>query len=350
MSILRKDPLSHGWVIFAEERFEKPLEFDRAHIDLGRESCPFCPGNEAMTPPEICAKRPDTTKPDSPGWNVRTVPNQFAVLRIEGKLDRRGEGLYDMMNGIGAHEVVIETPDHDTGFPGFAPEKIEEVLSMFRERVLDLQRDRRFRYIQVFRNFGEPAGANIAHPHSHVIALPIVPRLVREEIVHAFDYWGMKERCIFCDIVGQDRRGRRLVYENNEFVALEPFASRFPFETWIYPLQHSSEFHRISDEGLAQLADTLKVTLGALEQALSNPAYNLVLHSAPCQPEKQYHTRRAQVNDYYHWHIEIIPRVTKVAGFEYGTGFYINPVLPENAAQRLRDVVEAITGRKAIDG
>lgn len=294
-----------------------------------------------MTPAEIQAVRSPGSHRDGPGWQVRCIPNKFAALHIEGRFDRRGEGLYDRMNGIGAHEVIIETPDPNARFHEYSIDHISDILRMYRDRSIDLSRDERFRYIQIFRNYGESAGATMAHPHSQVIALPILPRWVREEIHQALEYWKIKERCLFCDIVTQDEDGPRMVTSNSHFVALAPFASKFPFETWIYPREHAPYFHLIPDDQIASLAMILKSTLTALSQAINDPPYNLIIHSAPQKPEKVYHGSGNRVQDYYHWHIEIIPRATKVAGFEYGTGFYINPVLPENAAQYLRDIIRA---------
>lgn len=340
MSVLRKDPLTHGWVIFAEERFQPPTETIPTSPSSRPEHCPFCPGNERMTPPEIRAVRPPGSRRDGPGWTSRVVPNQLAILHIEGKLDRRGEGLYDMTNGLGAHEVIIETPEHNALLQNYPNEKIQEILAVFRERTQDLLRDTRFRYIQIFRNYGDVSDANIKHPHSQVIALPILPRWVREQINASYEYWLIKERCLICDIIAQDTGGSRFVYENESFVVLEPFAAKFPFETWIFPKEHASAFRGITDALLPALADALKVTFSALSRAISNPPYNMIFHSAPSNPEKQYHNKRANINDYYHWHIEILPRASKGAGFEYGTGFYINSVLPEHSAEFLRAAVK----------
>lgn len=341
MSVLRKDPLTHGWVIFAEERYQLPNP--DTSIPPGPSTsptCPFCEGNERMTPPEIISIRPPGSRRDGTGWSVRAIPNQFAVLNIEGKFDRRGEGLYDMMNGIGAHEVVIETPQHDGRISDYTPERIQEILWILRERSADLLKDSRFRYIQIFKNQGGSAGATISHPHSQIVALPILPRWVREELTQSYEYFLRKERCIFCDIIAQDHKSPRLVYENEHFVVLAPFASKFAFETWIYPKEHSSHFHLTPDLQLPALADALKTTLLAFRQAISNPPYNLIIHSAPQNPERSYHDGRAKVTEHYHWHIEVIPRATKVAGFEYGTGFYINSVLPEKAAEFLRQIID----------
>ncbi|MBX7247016.1 MAG: DUF4921 family protein [Candidatus Sumerlaeaceae bacterium] len=334
MSTLRKDPLSHGWVIYTDEEYQKP-EAPARVVNMPAGGCLYCEKNESMTLPEVAAYRQGGLK-NGPGWTVRAVPNAHAVLHIEGKTNRRGEGLYDMMNGIGAHEVIVETPDHSALLHLSSVEKIAEILHMLRDRMNDLMRDPRFRYMQIFRNYGDVAGAVHPHPHSQIIALPIVPRWVYEEINHAQEYWKIKERCVFCDILAQDSDGPRMVYENEGFVALTPFASKFPFETWVYPKEHLNSYHLATDESLLVLADAVKSVLTLLATALEDPPYNLIIHSSPAQPEKRYNTPTAKLNDYYHWHIEIIPRATKVAGFEYGTGFYINSVLPEKAAEILR--------------
>lgn len=339
MSILRKDPFSQSWVIFAVDRNQQVGLKEQPKPETPPEHCPFCPGNEGATLPEIRAIRPPMLRGNSPGWSVRVIPNQFALLHIEGKFGRRGEGLYDMMNGVGAHEVIIETPEHDANFYEYSLEKMHEILAMYRERQCDLMRDNRFRHIQIFRNYAE-SFATVSHPHSQVMALPIAPRWVLSEIDHAFEYWRLKERCIFCDIISQDTRSPRIVFENDNFTVLEPFASRQPFETWIFPKDHMPSYHTITDSAIDSLADALKITLTALAQALSNPPYSMIIHSSPAQPEKRYNTERAKMQDYFHWHIEIIPHSAAAIGFDYGTGFYINPVMPEEAAEFLRSVIE----------
>jgi len=257
------------------------------------------------------------------------VPNKFPVLGIEGDLMRQGDGMYDKMNGIGAHEVVIETPDHQMTMANMSEKQLEQVLWAFRDRVNDLKRDRRFRYILLFKNHGEAAGASLEHTHSQLIALPVVPRRVKEEIDGAKIYHDFKERCIFCDIVRQEiQAGARLVTEAERFVAIEPYAPRFPFETWVLPKRHESHFEDAEGATVQNLAWVLRSTLRKIDKVLELPAYNFVVHSAPVQEPFQHH---------FHWHFEIIPKLTKVAGFEWGTGFYINPTPPEESARFLRD-------------
>lgn len=337
MSILRKDPVSGGWVIIAEERSRRAPDFRPVASETDKEHklCPFCEGNESSTPAEIYSVR-NGTSANSPGWSLRIIPNKFAVLRIEGELDRQGDGIYDMMNGIGAHEVIIETPEHTAKMGEYSQGRMEMLIRAYRDRVVDLHRDSRFKYVQIFRNYGSSAGALIDHPHSQVIALPIAPRWVKEELVNAREHFNYKERCLFCDIANQEIKDRqRLVYENRSFIAFAPFASKFPFETWIMPKAHNHDFQYLADGDVEPLAEVLRRTLHGIQVALENPPFNFIIHSAPRGATAGSSSSQKE----YHWHIEIIPRVTRLAGFEWGTGFYINPTLPEKAAEFLRDVI-----------
>ena len=329
MSELRKDPVVGRWVIISTERARRPSDFGPDPVRPHLTSCVFCAGHEDKTPPEILAGRPPGTPPNSPGWTYRVVPNKFPALRIEGDLEPSGEGPYDRMSGIGAHEVVIETPDHLATLATLPTEAVAEVLLAFRERVVDLKKDGRFQYILVFKNHGEAAGASLEHPHSQLIALPIIPIMVTEEIVGAAKYYELKERCVWCDITREKRRGRRrLILERDGFVAIAPFAPRFPFETWILPARHRSNFEESGVDVLRGLAGMLGEFLRRMNRTLNDPPYNFMLHSAPLHEGAL---------DHFHWHLEIIPKLTKVAGFEWGSGFFINPVPPEDAATSLRE-------------
>ncbi|HUI41799.1 MAG TPA: galactose-1-phosphate uridylyltransferase [Terriglobia bacterium] len=330
MPELRKDPVVGRWVIIATDRAKRPTDFIREKVLIrGSGFCPFCYGNESKTPPEILAYRNDGSRHDEPGWSLRVVPNKFPALGIEGTLNRQGDGIYDKMNGIGAHEVIVETPDHWATLATLPAAQVESVLWAYRDRILDLKKDHRLKYVLIFKNHGEAAGASLEHTHSQLIALPVVPKRVLEEVQGARDYYGFKERCVFCDMILQEAsNGVRLVAENDEFVALSPFAPRFPFELWIVPKVHQSAFEESSKREFEQLASLLKDMLGRLEAVLDHPAYNYVIHTSPV-PEGQ--------NDFYHWHLEIMPKLTKLAGFEWGTGFYINPTPPEEAAKFLRE-------------
>jgi UDPglucose--hexose-1-phosphate uridylyltransferase len=327
---LRKDPITGRWVIIATERAKRPSDFLRDKVQIhGSGFCPFCYGNESKTPPEILAYRSDGSTRNAPGWSLRVVPNKFPALGIEGSLNRQGEGLYDKMNGVGAHEVIIETPDHNMTLATLPSARVEDVLWAFRDRILDLKKDRRFKYILIFKNHGDAAGASLEHTHSQLIALPVVPKRVIEEVDGAREYYNFKERCIFCDILRQEAENEiRVIAENREFISVAPFAPRFPFEMWILPKEHRSAFEESQKNEFEQLAQILKDMLMRLDKVLDYPAYNYVIHTSPL-PDSS--------NDYYHWHLEIMPKLTKVAGFEWGTGFYINPTPPEESAKFLRE-------------
>jgi UDPglucose--hexose-1-phosphate uridylyltransferase len=330
MPELRKDPILGRWVIISTERGKRPNDFAGQPAKRRQGFCPFCPGNEDKTPPEVLAFRENGSLPNSVGWKVRVVPNKFPALQIEGTLNRRGEGLYDKMNGIGAHEVFIETTDHDQDMAEMSVDHIESVLYAYRERMLDLKKDGRFRYILLFKNHGEEAGASLEHSHTQLIATPIVPKRVMEELDGSRKYFELKERCIFCDMVDQElQQGTRLVSENASFVSFEFFASRFPFETWVLPREHRTAFENMPVESLRPLAEVLKDTLLRLKTALNAPPYNFLFHTGPLHEPHL---------DHFHWHIEILPKLTKVAGFEWGSGFYINPTPPEDAAAYLRQM------------
>jgi UDPglucose--hexose-1-phosphate uridylyltransferase len=326
---LRKDPITGRWVIIATERAKRPSDFVRERVQIhGSGFCPFCYGNETKTPPEIIAYRSDGSTRNAPGWSLRVVPNKFPALGIEGGLNRQGEGLFDKMNGLGAHEVIIETPDHQKTIAMLPERQIEDVLWAYRDRILDLKKDRRFKYIMIFKNHGEAAGASLEHTHSQLIALPVVPKRVREEVDGAREYFNFKERCIFCDIIRQESEsGVRVIADSPEFIAVAPFAPRFPFEIWIVPRIHQSAFEDSQKQEFEQLAAMLKDMLTRLDKVLDYPAYNYIIHTSPI-PETP--------NEHYHWHLEIMPKLTKVAGFEWGTGFHINPTPPEESAKFLR--------------
>jgi len=326
---LRKDPVTGRWVIIATDRARRPSDFSRESVTpVGTAFCPFCVGHEHKTPPEILAYR-DSGGPNEPGWRVRVVPNKFPALGIEGDLSRTGEGMFDKMSGVGAHEVVIETPDHNLSLSQMSERQVEDVFWAFRERILDLKKDGRFRYIMLFKNHGESAGASLEHPHCQLIALPVIPKRVKEELEGSRLYFDFKERCVYCDVIRQESQaGVRVVTETDRYLVLQPYAARFPFETWIIPKRHDSHFETIDAPQLQNLAWVLRSTLRKMDKVLEKPAFNFVIHTAPVQESAM-----AQ----YHWHIELMPKLTKVAGFEWGTGFYINPTPPEESAQFLRE-------------
>ncbi|MDN5325992.1 MAG: UDPglucose--hexose-phosphate uridylyltransferase [Moorella sp. (in: firmicutes)] len=330
MPELRQDPVSQRWVIIATERAKRPSDFKAPYQEKsGSTGCPFCPGHERETPPEVLAFRAAGTAPDTPGWQVRVVPNKFAALAPGDDVTTENSGLYRSMNGTGAHEVIIEGPDHNTFFPDMAPDHAVQVFKAWRQRYLQLSRDKKLQYIQFFKNHGRTAGASLEHPHSQLIATPLVPVTVSQEMDRFKSYWQEQESCLLCDVVEAElEAGARVTGFNSEFLAFCPFASRFPMETWIVPRRHQAGFGDCDDVQLEQLAAILQETLVRLKKAADDPPFNLVLHTAPLHQE----------DVIYHWYLELLPRLAIVAGFEWGTGMYINPTPPEIAAQSLNEI------------
>lgn len=335
MPELRLDRTTMDWVVFAPSRARRPDEFRQ--VPRGNEQppserlCPFCPGNEHLTPPEVFAIR-DGTARDGPGWKVRVTPNKFPALRIEENPARLADGpLFRRMGGCGAHEVIIESPDHATPLHRQPLDQIERVLGAFRMRYLDLMRDSRFQAIVIFKNQGERAGTSLTHPHSQLVATPVVPRKLRLKYQVATEYFDVEGACLYCVMLSDELADReRLVAENDQFVSFVPYAAQMPFETWILPRFHQSSFGRIQTSSLRPLADILKKTLLALDLALDPWDYNMVVQSC---------ARGDEDEAYFLWHIELFPRLTTPAGFELGSGMFINPVRPEEAAAYLRDAL-----------
>lgn len=339
MGELRKDPILGRWVIIATERSRRPDSFTqgREAVEDDRDKCPFCMGREKMTPPEIFALRNPGTNPNEPGWRVRVVPNKYPACGIDAGFQKKGFGLHDMMTNFGAHEVIIETPEHNREMKDQSVDEISNVIRVLQYRVEDLHRDVRFRYILIFKNKGKGAGASLGHPHHQIIGLPITARRVREELVGAQSYFKLKERCIYCDLMEQEKaEGIRLVYENDGFLCFCPYAARFPFEVWILPKDHSIDFYAPkAKEKVGFLAEMFKVIMNKYDKVLKDPEYNYIVHCAPNRFARSGYWQTIEQD--YHWHIELFPKLTRMAGFEWGSGFYINPVAPEMAAKFLRE-------------
>ncbi|MCX7013046.1 MAG: galactose-1-phosphate uridylyltransferase [Candidatus Sumerlaeota bacterium] len=329
MPELRKDPVIGRWVIIATERAKRPSAYAKSAEQKKGGFCPFCAGCEEHTPPEVLSYRSPGTERNTPGWWIRVVPNKFPALQIEGPENRVGEGMYDKMSGIGAHEVVIETPDHNKSLADLDARQVSEVIWAFRDRMIELRKDPRLRFAMIFKNHGRDAGASLDHPHSQIIALPVVPKRVQEELDGAQMYHNFKERCVFCDMIHQEQKdGVRVVWENNGILCLSPFAARLPFETWLLPKAHGSCFSEITKNQVLDLGEMLYRLLRRMKEILDDPPYNFMIHTLPF-------TETNRVS--YHWHIEVIPKLSRTAGFEWGTGFYINTTPPEDATVYLRE-------------
>lgn len=331
MSLLRYDTTTADWVVFAPSRAMRPHRQIRPEIEDVHTAakCPFCPGNEAFTPPEIYSA------PSSPGkrerWCVRVIPNKFPAFRIEDDTLRTAEGgLFRSMGGCGAHEVIIESPEHGL-FLGQQPiEQIEAVLRALQFRQQDLMRDSRFQAVIIFKNHGAAAGTSLVHPHWQLIATPVVPRLLRQKSQVATEYFDRAGKCLYCVLLAEELEAeKRIVAANAEFVALMPYASHLPFETWIMPRRQQSSFGSVEAGQLRPLAELLRLVLLKIYTGLENPDFNLTIDSVARGDEDQ---------RYFLWHIRIVPRITTPAGFELGSGMSINTVMPEDAVAFLSEV------------
>ena len=335
MSIIRQDPTTKEWVIIAAERKRRPHEYNQK---AGQPSpsnqtgpCPFCPGHEAMTPEEVFR----TAGPQGTGWAVRVTANKFPALGGMGRLERREAGpLFREMDGVGVHEVIIETPSHERVLPLMTDSEVADILKTYQARDRSLREDPRLKYLIIFKNHGEAAGTSLVHSHSQLVATPVPPILLRRKYEVAVSHYDDTGRCLYCDVADEERKaGTRVVMDTDRFLVFHPFASRVPFETWITPKQHQPSFGQVTAGDLVELASVLRKTLRALHDQLGNPDFNYIIHSAPIDDENK---------DYYLWHIQILPRLSAIAGFELGSGIYITTMLPEESAAAMREWVEAV--------
>ncbi|MCD6578793.1 galactose-1-phosphate uridylyltransferase [bacterium] len=324
-SEIRKDPVMGRWVIINKDPGYIPDLNEKIVRPEKKDNCPFCAGNETMTPEEIIS----ISLNDHDPWSIRIVPNKYPALNGNQNLSKEGIGIFDKMTGYGFHEVVIESPQHKNSLSDLSKEHVFNIFRIIKKRILELKDQKDIKYILVFKNEGSSAGASIEHSHLQLIGTPIVPKRVQEELDGSKFYYDYKKRCIFCDILKEEHgsKGERIIYENENMISISPYAARFPFETWILPKSHASHFENSSDEILMDLSEVLLFYLKALDKNLINPHYNMILHNSPVKEGTEKH---------YHWHIEIIPKIKKIAGFEWGTGFYINPISPEDCTNVLK--------------
>jgi UDPglucose--hexose-1-phosphate uridylyltransferase len=338
MTELRRDIFTGRWVIVDRQAALQASDFDFHPFLAEPGPCDFCEGHESATPPELYAARPPETSPNAPGWTVRIVPNLRPRLHVEGSLDPRAEGFHDLMNGIGVHEIVVETARHDRSLHQLEPPAIADVLRAWGTRITDLRRDDRIRHVLIFKNHGAEAGARTSsHSISHLMGLPVTPRTVKAKLTVARDYFTEKERCIYCDVLRQELEdGRRLIAANHLYAALAPFASRFPFEMMILPKRHAAEFATLEGEGHDALARLLHDVLRKLDRAVPGAPYNLALHDSPRRRHREGYWTTLEED--FHWHVEILPQLWPIAGFEWASGFFYNPTPPEAAARRLAEL------------
>ncbi|MDD5703062.1 MAG: galactose-1-phosphate uridylyltransferase [Dehalococcoidales bacterium] len=332
MPELRQDSITSNWVVIATDRAKRPENFTQVDKEeaAADTDCPFCYGNEQMTPPEVMAYRAPDTEPNTPGWKVRIIPNKFPAFVPEEtpKIDRNG--VYVQMNAAGAHEVIIYSPDHNKHLALLSNKETVSIVAAFRDRYIELKKDKNIKYILFIVNHGKKAGASLEHPHAQLFASPMVPINITNELRGAAKHFKETNQCIFCNIIQEERKTRiRVIMDTKHFLAFCPFASRSPFETWIIPKKHASHFENMSPPEINNLASIMRVTLAKLYDGLNNPDYNFYVHTSPCHSPDL---------PYYHWHIEILPKLTIQAGYEMGSGIMINIVRPEDAAAFLKKI------------
>jgi len=329
MPELRQNIITRDWVIIAKERAQRPEDFVREkkrvaptpNYDAG---CPFCPGNEHLTIKELYRLT------DHTGWKTRVVLNKFPALSLEGDRVRRIDGIHRSMTGVGSHEVIIENPRHDLSPALYTHQEMSDVIDTYRRRYADLRKDRRIEAVIIFKNHGPDAGTSLLHPHSQVAAMPIVPTQIRSRIEEGIRHFDEMGECVYCRTLRQELRDRqRIVFETEHFVAFVPYAALSPFHLWIYPRRHSSSFDDIYDSEIDDLAENMTTVFAKLYHGLNNPDYNYSIRSIPAHDGSR---------EYFHWYVAIIPRITKAAGFEIGSGMYINQTVPEESAAYLRKV------------
>jgi UDPglucose--hexose-1-phosphate uridylyltransferase len=329
MSEIRQNIATKDWVIIATERAKRPKDFlkkrkEEVKLPEYVENCPFCPGNEKMAPVENFSIR------DGKNWKVRVIPNKFPAVSAVGKLINREKGIIRWVSGVGIHDVIIETPKHNLTTALLDNEQVLDIIKTYKERYLDVMKDDRVELIMFFKNHGESAGTSLEHPHSQMVATPVVPSYIRQRIADTMHYYDDHRECIFCKMLREEiKMGERIILESKNFVGFIPYAALSPFHIWILPKRHMASFPEINDEEMVDFADVLKTILKKIYYGLNNPDYNYVIRSLPGISRK---------NRFFHWYFSIIPRVSKAAGFELGSGMFINVALPEESARFLRGV------------
>ena len=329
MAELRQNVITREWVIITPERAKRPDQFAAGNqtkpiLSEYVPDCPFCAGNERYTLEE------SFRIPEKGNWKVRVIANKFPALSGKGNRVRKVDGIYRSMTAVGYHEVIVEHPHHNITTALMKSEEVVDILKVYRERYQAIKRDNRVEAIILFKNHGEGAGTSIVHPHSQLVATPIVPSQIRIRIDEAIRYFDDTGECVCCRTLQDEIRAKeRLIFQSSNFVAFIPYAALSPFHTWIFPLRHASSFDEINDVEINDLAKCLKTVLAKLYFGLNNPDFNYSIRSIP--------TRDLHA-EYFHWYLTIVPRVSKTAGFEIGSGMYVNTALPEESAAFLRDV------------
>ncbi len=334
MPEIRYNFLKDTYVIFSAERAKRPHDYFREpEAEIGIvEKCPFEYGNEDKTPPEVFAIREKGTKPNTPGWKIRVVPNKYPALKPEDNFLEKQEGLFKKFTGYGYHEIIIETPDHFKQIYNFSVEEIKLLLISIKNRFQEISKDKNIKYIQYFKNYGKEAGCSLFHSHSQIIATPLIPKEVATKISQLKGFYKKEKSCYLCkEIDFELKENKRIVYENESFIAYCPYYSIFPFEVRVIPKKHSNRFDNINEKEMTFLSKALKVITQKIYKTLNNPAFNIILYTNPVNTDIEH------IEKFNHWYIEILPRVNIMAGFEFGTGWYINTTYPEDASQFLKE-------------
>ncbi len=340
---LRKDYLLDRWAVIATERGRRPTDFakkKREHAEMS--ACPMCAGNERMTPPAVLVylksdneirKNRDTDSVRLTDWLIRIVPNLFPAFspprdqKDEKQIVQSG----NLASAIGHHEVLVESPNHDEHPADARIPQLVYVINGYIDRLQELTAKPYVRYVSIFRNHGVEAGASLSHAHSQIIATPSIPKIIKEEMEASKNYFHRRKECVFCNIIERERKGPRLILDNSKFTAFAPYASINPMEFWIFPKKHETSLLEMSSIEVKSFAETLKTCLKALMTLVNDPPYNYGFHLALDKESR----------DYYHWHLEVYPKLATWAGFEKSTGMYINTIMPEKAAESLRETVSA---------
>ena len=328
MSELRLNLITREWVIIATERAKRPEEFrgkkNKKNLPEYLDSCPFCPGNEQRTPEEIMRI------PDGNNWKIRVTPNKFAALSTELKRERKNEGGRHIITGFGKHEVIIESPTHNLLMADMPLDDIANVIRTYRQRFDAIYEDPGIEHVIIFKNYGEGAGTSLLHSHSQIIGTPVTPLQVRHRIEEGMRYFDNTGGCLMCTCLNDELSdGRRIILNTEHFVTLVPFAALSPFHTWIFPKRHCATFSSVREEEVVDLSSHLKTILRKFYVGLEDPDFNYVIRSE---------NPKECTSEYFHWYISIVPRITQVAGFELGSGMYINTSIPEESADFLRKI------------
>ena len=326
MSQLRQNLVTKEWYVIATDRARRPDDFTRSkprpRPPKRSSRCPFCPGNEAMTPPEVARI------PHDGNWKVRVVPNKFSAFSSDGETERHIDGLYRWANGVGVHQVIVETPRHDLTPSQIPLEQLKLVTRVYHDHYEAALEDPRVQLVILFKNYGAAAGTSLIHPHSQLMATPLVPTHIRYRTEEARRYYDETGRCVFCETLRIEKEEKeRLVWENDDFLVFCPYACGAPYEVWIMPKRHISCFSMTTGVELDGLAEALQVVQGKMAALLADPDFNYVIRVAP---------KDERFGQAFHWYIKYMPRLAKQAGFELGTGMYVNTTLPEDNAKYLR--------------